>query len=211
MGYCRRSGIHPEGWSGDMPSHFDPPRRIWFTPNIGNPLTRFNPHGSLKAYQKQEYIWSGFKDWVEILKVDLNRFMGKYYSAKIVWLLVKYVASSMRNILSEEEINLQINLLTEQFWRLAKNKKKQVNLRKICQRYEHICLFQILFKIISVINIQFPVVVILKYKRKQNWFRSESNRIEYLIIVSNLRKKLESGKGIHSNEIHKWNTLWNLN
>ena len=63
------------------------------------------------------------------------------------------------------------------------------------------------------INIGFLSPVILKYKCKQNQnrFRSQNNHIEYLIIVSNLTKKLKSGKKIRPNSIREWNTLWNLN
>ena len=52
-----------------------------------------------------------------------------------------------------------------------------------------------------------PLFLNININKTKIDFDSQSNHIEYLIIVSNLTKKLESGKGIHSNAIHKWNTF----
>ena len=51
---------------------------------VGVPLARFYPHRNLEADRTQEYIWSGFKDWIEILQVDPNRFTSKFYYVEII-------------------------------------------------------------------------------------------------------------------------------
>ena len=52
--------------------------------DIAVPLERFDPHRNLEADRKQEYTWSGFKNCVEILEIDPNRFTRKYYYVEII-------------------------------------------------------------------------------------------------------------------------------
>ena len=149
-----------------------------------NPITNgcvllvcFDPHRNLDTDGMQEYTWSGFKNWVEILEVDSNRFTSMYYYAEIIQFLVNNKSASVWNI-----FRIVLDLA---FY---------------------------LFENISDIDIASLLPVFFKEKRKQYKyrFRSLSNLIEYLIIVSILIKKFESGNEIHSNAIHKWNALWNL-